>query len=193
MAGDLGFDAGGVRRHRLRHCPTQLNVQVPALPPGAYPVLVSTPGGGNSVPFTLVVAKDSPGFFMFSPQNQKYIAGLTQDNKYLGLPSLFPTLPMRPAKPGEIVQLFGTGFGPTSPSVPAGKVFSGRAPVIGVSSATIGGVNAPVKFIGQVSGAGLYQINLTVPNVADGDQQVLVSIDGVQTQTGAFITVRAHQ
>jgi len=38
--------------------------------------------------------------------------------------------------------------------------------------------------------AGLYQINLTVPEVPDGDQAVMVQIAGVPSQVGAFMTVR---
>jgi len=30
----------------------------------------------------------------------------------------------RPVKPGEVVELYGVGFGPTNPAVPAGQAFS---------------------------------------------------------------------
>ena len=33
------------------------------------------------------------------------------------------------AQAGDTVELFGVGFGPTTPAVPAGKAFSGAAPI----------------------------------------------------------------
>jgi uncharacterized protein (TIGR03437 family) len=55
---------------------------------------------------------------------------------------------------------------------------------------TIGGVVvAPPAYAGLV-GAGLYQFNVTVPSVANGDAAVVAQIGGVQTQTGALITIQ---
>ena len=64
--------------------------------------------------------------------------------------------------------LYGVGFGPTTPAVPAGKVFSGSATTNSPVTITIGGVNANVAFAG-ITQAGLYQFNLTVPSAASGD------------------------
>ena len=38
--------------------------------------------------------------------------------------------------------------------------------------------------------AGLYQFNVTVPNVPNGDAVVVAQIGGVQTQTGVSITIQ---
>jgi uncharacterized protein (TIGR03437 family) len=51
-------------------------------------------------------------------------------------------------------------------------------------------VQAEVLFAG-LSAAGLYQFNVTVPaTLADGDQAVVASIGGVQTQDGAFLAIQ---
>jgi uncharacterized protein (TIGR03437 family) len=53
---------------------------------------------------------------------------------------------------------------------------------------TIGGAGASVGYAGLVE-AGLYQLNVTVPNVPDGDAVILAQIGNVQTQVGVLITV----
>jgi uncharacterized protein (TIGR03437 family) len=44
------------------------------------------------------------------------------------------------AKAGNIVELFGVGFGPTNPAVPAGQVFSEAAPTSNAVSVLINNV-----------------------------------------------------
>jgi uncharacterized protein (TIGR03437 family) len=53
---------------------------------------------------------------------------------------------------------------------------------------TIGGVDAPIQFIGIPSGlVGVTQVNFTVPPDAPvGDQNVVVSIGGVPSQPAKF-------
>jgi uncharacterized protein (TIGR03437 family) len=46
-----------------------------------------------------------------------------------------------------------------------------------------------VAYAGLV-GSGLYQINVTVPNLPSGDAAVAAAIDGVSTQTGVTLTVQ---
>ena len=96
----------------------------------------------------------------------------------------------RPVKAGETLTLFGVGFGPTTPPVPAGKAFSGAAPTNTPVTITIGGVNANVSFAG-ITEAGLYQFNLTVPpNTGSGDQSLLATVNGVQSPAGPVVTVQ---
>jgi uncharacterized protein (TIGR03437 family) len=90
--------------------------------------------------------------------------------------------------PGEVIELYGTGFGPTAPAVDPSKVFSGAAPTSTPVSVTIGGQPAKVLFAG-LSGAGLYQINVVVPTVAAGDQPVTASVNGVPVPQTAYVTV----
>jgi uncharacterized protein (TIGR03437 family) len=65
------------------------------------------------------------------------------------------------AKAGDAVELFGVGFGPTSPPVAAGAIFSGSAPTTNAVSLRINNVSVNPSFAG-LSGVGLYQINFTV-------------------------------
>jgi uncharacterized protein (TIGR03437 family) len=93
--------------------------------------------------------------------------------------------------PGEVILLFGTGFGPTTPPVPAGRSFNGAAPLADPTQLhiTIGGVEATVQFAGIVA-AGEYQFNVVVPPLADGDQPLAASIGGAGTQFGLSIPIK---
>jgi uncharacterized protein (TIGR03437 family) len=56
---------------------------------------------------------------------------------------------------------------------------------------TIGGVNATVSYGGGAPNLiGTYQFNLVVPDVPNGDHEVVVTTGGVRTQANAFITVQ---
>jgi uncharacterized protein (TIGR03437 family) len=97
----------------------------------------------------------------------------------------------RPAVPGEVILLFGTGFGPTTPAVPTGQIFSGAAPLADPTQLhmTIGGAAATVQFAGMVA-AGEYQFNVVIPPVGDGDQAIVATIAGFATQSGLSISVK---
>ena len=89
-----------------------------------------------------------------------------------------------------MIILWGTGFGPANPAVPAGQVFSGANPLANTVTVTVGGQTAQVDFAGVV-GAGLLQINVHVPSsINNGDAAVVASIGGVSTRTaGNMIAV----
>lgn len=97
-------------------------------------------------------------------------------------------IPISP--PGDVVELFGVGFGPTNPPVAAGQPFTGAAPTVSPVTVTIGGIQAKVLFSG-ISAAGLYQINLVIPDgLASGDQPLQASVGGSQTVSGPVVTIR---
>jgi uncharacterized protein (TIGR03437 family) len=52
-----------------------------------------------------------------------------------------------------------------------------------------GGVAANVTFAGIVE-AGLFQINIVVPNVPTGDQAITASIGGATTTRNVFLTIQ---
>jgi uncharacterized protein (TIGR03437 family) len=160
---------------------------------GPVEVKVTTAKGASNPTFTQL-QRYSPAFFKFGEQGGKYIAALIAlaggKVDYLGPAGLFGnTRASRPAKPGEIILLYGTGFGPTNPPVPSGMVFSGAAKITDKITVTIGGVTAKVQFAG-VTGVGLYQLNVVVPHLPDGDQKVVATIGGLSSQDNSFIAVK---
>jgi uncharacterized protein (TIGR03437 family) len=117
------------------------------------------------------------------------VAALHADYTYVGKPGLIAGVTSTPAKPGETILIYGTGFGPTNPPLPCAQLVTTPAVLTNSVQVTIGGVAAPVAYAGLV-GAVLYQFNVTVLNVPDGDAAVVGQIGGVQTQTGVSITIQ---
>ena len=154
--------------------PSQVNIQPPddtAL--GPVQVIVNTAAGATDA-FMVNYATFAPGLF---PAAAPYIVAQHADDSYV--------TGAAPAKPGELIILWGTGFGPANPAVPAGQVFSGANRLANTVTVTIGGQPAAVDFAGVV-GAGLVQINVHVPSsIGNGDAGVVASVGGVSTQTTA--------
>jgi len=174
--------------------PTMINAQVPDdTHTGAVNVIVDSTTG--IAPSTVVLGVTGPSLNLFDAKYPAAVivtpngGGAYGGGAYdlLG-PSGHFAFNTRPAKPGEIVALFGVGFGPTNPSVPAGKATTAAAPTIYPVSVSIGGVQATVLFAGIVA-AGQYQINVQVPNVPSGDEAMQVSVNN-NSAPGVFIPIQ---
>jgi uncharacterized protein (TIGR03437 family) len=170
--------------------PAQLNVQVPDdTATGPVTVAVTTPQGTATATVTMQTV--SPGLFMYPAANARYVAAQHADYSIVGPPGLYPGA-SSPAKPGEVIILYTTGFGPTTPPIPSGQVVTSAAPVVNLSAitATIGGLPAPVQWAG-ITMAGVWQLNVQVPAGAPtGDAAIVAQIGGKSTQGGAFVTVQ---
>jgi uncharacterized protein (TIGR03437 family) len=170
----------------------QINVQAPALTrTGMVPVVVTTPAGASE-PVMVNAVRESLGLFLFTQTAPKYPAAVrATDGRFIAPPGLFPGVTTEPAKPGDVILLFGTGFGPTTPAVTPGRVFSGAAPLTDASSlqVRIGGMSVTPSFAG-LSGSGLYQFNVTVPNLPDGDHRIEMLLNGQQIQADVQLSVR---
>jgi uncharacterized protein (TIGR03437 family) len=167
-------------------CPTRVNVLAPDdATMGAVQVQVIT-AQGKSNSFTAQKQQLAPGFFT---NGGDYVAAQHADYSYVGKPGLLAGATTQPAKPGETILIYGTGFGPTNPPIPSAQLVTAAAVLANFVQFTIGGVAAPVAYAGLV-GAGLCQFNVTVPDVPNGDAALVARIGGVQTQAGVLITIQ---
>src|SRR5271157_1132232 len=165
--------------------PTQLNVLSPDDTTIGPVQVQASNGGALSNSFTANTSMFSPAFFPFTA---KYVAATHANGAPVGDPSIIAGA--TPAKPGETIVLWGTGFGPTNPPTPTGVVVSTASPLARTLVLAIGGQPAFPVFAG-VTEAGLDQINVTIPTVlADGDASLSGTIAGALTESGVFITVR---
>ncbi len=167
--------------------PTQVNILTPPdLTAGTVSIQVSV-NGAFSAATSVPVQTLSPSLFTFN--GSANAAATHADGSLLGPATLYPGL-TTPAKPSEIIILYGNGFGSTSqPVAPGSSQQSGTLSPLPVI--TIGGVQATVQFAGLVA-PGEYQFNVVVPpNTATGNQPVLVTYGGQSTQTGVVIPVQA--
>jgi uncharacterized protein (TIGR03437 family) len=177
--------------------PGQLNVQAPDdSATGSVPVVVTT--NGNSATSTVTLATFSPSFsvldgahvagIIYRPDGSGAYGGGAYDiigptGGSLGYPTVA-------AKAGDTVALFGVGFGPTDPEIPAGHSFLAHASTMNPVAVQINGVAVVPSFSGMTA-AGLYQMDLTIPSgVGTGDKPLIASVGGLQTQPNVVITLQ---
>ena len=184
---DVSVTVNGLAAYVEYISPTQVNVLAPDdATLGAVQLQVTT-AQGKSNSLTAQKQQLAPAFFTIGGG---YVAAQHADYTYVGKPGLIAGVTTQPAKPGETILLYGTGFGPTSPPLPSAQLVTTPAVLANSVQVTIGGVPVPhVDYAGLVE-AGLYQFNVTVPNVPGGDAAVVAQIAGVQTQTGVSITIQ---
>jgi uncharacterized protein (TIGR03437 family) len=187
--GGVGVQINGKAAFVQYISPTQVNVLAPAdAGTGSVSISMSNAAGtSNSVSATMQTVL--PGLSVLSnyvravrPSDGAIINGTgAAETGYTSSAS---------AKAGDILSLYGTGFGATSSPVAPGVVFSGAYETTNPVTVTIGGLPAQVQWAGLV-GPGLYQINVTVPATGAGDQAVVATVAGVSTQAGALLKVAA--
>ncbi|MGB6944587.1 MAG: choice-of-anchor V domain-containing protein [Bryobacteraceae bacterium] len=180
--------------------PTQINAQMPEFT-GTGPVtltVIANPGETNELRSTVstltALQNFAPSFFVF-PNSKSVAAEEAATGAIVASPSVVAGA--SPAKPGDIVSLFGTGFGDTNPSLQAGALATGIATLTNQQiTVTIGGTtlaSSDVLYAGLSPGSidGLYQFNVQIPaDAPSGDVPVTISIGGVQTQAGATIPIQ---
>jgi uncharacterized protein (TIGR03437 family) len=177
--------------------PTQINLQAPDdTATGPVPVIVTTAAG--TFTSTVTLAQFAPSLFLLDSVHVDGIILRSDGSGAYGggtYDILGPTgnslgYATVAAKAGDSVALFGTGFGPTNPFVPAGQAFSSAAPTTNPVSLLINNVSVTPSFAG-LSGAGLDQINLTIPaGLGTGDVPLLAIVGGVQTPSSVVISLQ---
>jgi uncharacterized protein (TIGR03437 family) len=173
--------------------PNQINVQVPdTIGLGTVQVEVVTPGGRAST--TATATKVSPAMLTtpaFKVNNKQYIAALFPDfTTFVGPTGLIAGANFRPAKPGDNVVIFTVGCGETNPASPSGEVVTGLRAVKAMPRLTVGPADAQVQAFMAPNLIGLCQLNVTIPNVANGDHPIELTLDGTPTGQGLQITVQ---
>jgi uncharacterized protein (TIGR03437 family) len=149
--------------------PNQINAQAPVeLAAGVQTVTVDN-GTGASTAFSVNVAAMAPAIF-FSP-----VAAVLKNANY----SLVSAT--NPARAGDVLLVYATGLGRTTPATRTGALTNGdalaqTAPV----TATIAGKAAAVVYsIASPGFAGLYQVAVTVPAGVTGSAALVISAGAV--------------
>lgn len=193
----IGVEVAG-RRAPVTFVKTdQINAQAPTLDVNA-PVevrVVMNPGFPNEIrsdPATVRMQPVAPAFFLFP--GSRSIAAQHADYSLLAEPTVVPGA--TPARPGEAVILYGTGFGLSEPVYQAGEIAARPAPLRETLTVTIGGITLradEILYAGLSPGSisGLYQFNLRIPDaVPEGDVPVEIRVRGLATQSEAFLPIR---
>lgn len=86
------------------------------------------------------------------------------------------------ARRGQIIQLYATGCGRTTPASPDGRPPAALSPAAATVTSTIAGLTLPVQFAGaHPQFPGICQVNATIPNqpFVTGQVNVFISVNGI--------------
>jgi uncharacterized protein (TIGR03437 family) len=170
--------------------PTQLNVESPA-DSGAGTVTVTVITASGTATTTAVLQPVMPGIFTAS----NYVLAVRFSDSAIinGTGAASPGYSTSAsARPGDVLSIFATGLGATTPAVAPGLVFSGYDANTTFPTVTIGGITAPVSASG-LTGAGLYQINLTVPaSLTAGTYPVIINQSGTSSPSTAVLKIATN-
>ncbi len=177
--GNIAVSFNGVRAPLLYASDRQINLVAPVrlLALDRVRVAVSI-GGQTSAAETVTVAAVGPGIFFDSETGRGAF------------------LPVRAVRRGEVIQMFVTGLGETTPLALDGEpapvdVFS---PTPAMPAVSVGGAAAFVRFSGLApTFSGLYQINFDVPQAAPIGSDVPVTVTaGGRTSNSVRLAVEPN-
>jgi uncharacterized protein (TIGR03437 family) len=169
--------------------PAQLNVQAPDFSTaGNVTVTVANSAGASTA--SVAAQAVMPGLFTSS----NYVLAVRPGDSVIingtGAAVIGYTTAAA-AKAGDVLEIFATGLGATTTAVAPGLVFSGAYATTDMPAVNIGGKPATVMYSGLI-GAGLYQINLTVPvGLAAGTYPVVVTQSGSSSPSTALLKIVA--
>ena len=220
ILGGACLEMSGERLPLYAVTPTQINAQASGAQvfgPVSFTAISNcdTPAALSSEPFRnagspagelasegemVTVELATPAFFLYPPILESGIiaARFNSDNVAVApagmLTDQFGT--SRPAQPGDIIVLYGTGWGDTEARLGTGQLATGAAQVLPGANPTVtfGGVvmdAADIFYVGVTpQAAGLYQLALKVPaNTQAGKNQVVLTVYGKSTPVGPVVPV----
>jgi uncharacterized protein (TIGR03437 family) len=165
--------------------PQQINVLIPySFTGGPITVRVVREGtAGPSVPIELTAA--APGLFQSAPNT---LVATHADNSMISASS--------PASAGEVIVIFATGLGATTPDQADGFVPVHPARLSNMASLTVllnGVPLAPayIQYAGISPGcAGLYQINLQLPTPLPANPEIRIAVETNMSQPSMYLPTR---
>jgi uncharacterized protein (TIGR03437 family) len=174
--------------------PGQVNVQAPDDPnTGAGVQVVVTNSAGQSNGFSMQKNAIAPAVLApssFNTQGHQWIVALHSDQSYVGKTGLINGLTFRPAKVGETIVIYGIGFGPVTPTTAAGVIATQATSLQTQPNFRFAQTQATLVYSGLAPNfVGLYQFNVTVPNVGAGDMPLNIDVGGVTVNQNCYITV----
>jgi uncharacterized protein (TIGR03437 family) len=185
MDGVKSVTFNGLSAPVLYSTTNQVGAAVPYAVAGSSAQVTVTTPAAISAPVSVTLAPVAPGIFTADSSGRGQALAVNQDGMRNGT--------AHPTAAGEVLTLYVTGEGQTTPTGVDGLIATSPAPVpIAPVVVTIGGAPAEVQYAGGAPGliAGVMQVNVVVPDRVFGVQPVVVSIARVPSQDGVTVFVR---
>jgi uncharacterized protein (TIGR03437 family) len=172
----------------------QINLQAPDFYPTSgdtvqIQAVINRGQGGNEIrsnAITSQIRQVAPAIFTLNEKGTEAAAAVHPNGQLVSAAN--------PARPGEVISIYGNGFGRTNPAFEAGQLPSSAANLVAGATAEIGGMNSVVHYKGVAPGfAGLYQFNVAIPTagLSAGDHAIFIRTGSFVTQPG--VTIRVGQ
>jgi uncharacterized protein (TIGR03437 family) len=175
--------------------PGQVNALVPSNVATGQQQITVTTAIGTSAAYTVNVNATAAG--MLAPGYLKiggvqYVGALFSDYQtFVAPPGAISGYASRRAKPGDVIVIYGIGFGPVTPNTPAGQIVPGSSALTLPLQIFFGSAQATLQYSGLApSLVGVYQFNVVVPNVAPSDAvPVTFTLGGVKGAQTLYTSV----
>jgi N-acyl-D-amino-acid deacylase len=155
--------------------PTELQVQAPEGVGQGWVTVEVNNNGATTTPVLAQASEYAPGLFTQTIGGTVYAIATKSDGRQI--------TPSNPALPGGVITLYATGLAGSQ----AGTVVSTPQAVPNIA-VQIGDSVATVQYAGLIA-AGLYQINVVVPDPGSGNQKVIVSSNYQPSQPNVMIAL----
>ena len=178
--------------------PGQVNFQIPSTAGIGTASIEVVRGCGtpevvrsNRAPFQIAAVQ--PVFFLFAESPPA--AALHLDASVVATVDSLPGRASRPAAPGDVVTLFGTGFGPVLPPLASGEsAVEPRGLDTDSVRVMIGQLEldpSDILYAGAALNlAGLYQLSVRIPEtVSAGSHDFSVMVDGIRSAAGPELAI----
>ena len=177
--------------------PGQLNVQAPEDAVTGNLAINVTNCLAESPAYPFAHQPLAPGLLAppnYTANGKQYMVAQFSDGTYVLNTSVGASfgLSSRPAKPGDVIIVYGVGFGDVTPTIPPGTIAQQGNTVANPVSFSFGQTPATLNYSGLVSNSvGLYQFNIQVPaGLANGDYQINVTQNGTALPQKMYLTVQ---
>ena len=183
---NVSVTIGGKSAYVYFVSPNQINVIAPEIPAGVAQVVVST-NGRSTAPTAVRVAPAAPAFFQWGASRYA-VTTRYPDNANLSNPA---TSGFAAARPGDVVILWATGFGPVSPEQPSGLLTTGLHTAALPATVRLGDTQIPVIGAALSPGlAGVYQIAIQLPmDIPTGDLRLKATAGAAFTPEDVYLFV----
>ncbi|MGA2591153.1 MAG: DUF642 domain-containing protein [Bryobacteraceae bacterium] len=175
--------------------PGQVNALVPSNVATGVQQMTVTVGNVTSAVYSITVNPVEPGLLAptsFNIGGIQYVVAQFADGTYVLPEGAIAGLNSRPAQPGDEIVIYGVGFGPVTPDIPAGQLVEQANTLASAFTMSIGGVpvsNVPYSGLAP-NYTGLYQFNVVAPaNAGAGAVPLTFTVDGVAGTQALYLAV----